>query len=128
VSSFGLSDIDDLDGACATVYRVLVEEGRFAFSILHPCFPGVKDVSSSWPTTGGYYDEEYWRADGALSALRRIVGSNHRMLSTYVNTLARNGLVMEALSEPPPASSWAASRPGVDRVPTYLVAQCRRSR
>jgi ubiquinone/menaquinone biosynthesis C-methylase UbiE len=36
----GLADIDDLEGALATVARILRARGRFVFSILHPCFPG----------------------------------------------------------------------------------------
>src|SRR5215467_5232058 len=38
--SFGLSDIDNLDGAIATVSLALRPGGQFAFSILHPCFAG----------------------------------------------------------------------------------------
>jgi 2-polyprenyl-3-methyl-5-hydroxy-6-metoxy-1,4-benzoquinol methylase len=100
VCNFGLSDIDDLDGVCATVARVLRAGGRFVASILHPCFPGVADVSGSWRTGGRYYDEEWWLADGELSVLRRFVGANHRMLSTYVNTFAEHGLAVEKLMEP----------------------------
>lgn len=40
VCSFGLSDIDDLEGVLATVARVLPAGGTFTFSLLHPCFPG----------------------------------------------------------------------------------------
>jgi SAM-dependent methyltransferase len=68
VSSFGLSDIDDLDGALATVARVLLPMGRFVFSILHPCFAGGKGVSGSWPATGSYYDEGW--VDGQWCALQ----------------------------------------------------------
>lgn len=71
VCNFGLSDIDDLDGACATVARLLVAGGRFVFSILHPCFAGADDVSGSWPTGRSYYDEGFWRAEGQRSVLRR---------------------------------------------------------
>ena len=34
--SFGLSDIDDLEGAIETVARLLNPHGRFIFSMLHP--------------------------------------------------------------------------------------------
>lgn len=48
--SFGLSDIDDLDGAIATVARVVRPDGFFAFSIVHPCFPGweARQALPSW--------------------------------------------------------------------------------
>jgi len=62
VCSFGLSDIDNLDGAIAAISAPLRPRGSFSFSILHPCFAGGKDISGSWPTTGSYYDEGRWTA------------------------------------------------------------------
>jgi ubiquinone/menaquinone biosynthesis C-methylase UbiE len=125
VCNFGLSDIDDLDGALATVQRVLRLGGAFVFSILHPCFPGAATVSGAWPSTGRYYDEGYWVADGTSSSLRRQVGANHRMLSTYFNALSRNGLRLMTMSEPAPAIEWATNdRRDAARFPVYLVARC----
>jgi SAM-dependent methyltransferase len=121
---FGLSEIDDLDGAVAAVSAALRPSGCFVFSILHPCFPGVTDVASSWPATSRYYDEGWWTADAARSPLRREVGANHRMLSTYVNTFRRHGLWLDQMSEPTPTQQWSNSRPGADRVPVYVVARC----
>ena len=60
VSSYGLGDIDDLAGALGTFARVLQVDGRLAFSILHPCFPGSLGASPSWPAAG-YYREGWWR-------------------------------------------------------------------
>lgn len=127
VSNFGLSDIDDLEGVCQTVARVLVLGGRFVFSILHPCFASAPGVSGSWPTGRSYYDEGWWRADGELSVLRQQVGANHRMLSTYFNSLARNGLVIDEVLEPRPEAEWAEGRPGAGSQPVYLVVLCRRA-
>jgi SAM-dependent methyltransferase len=125
VCSFGLSDIDDLDGSVATVARVLAPAGRFAFSLLHPCFGGGQDVSGSWPSAGSYYDEGWWVAEGALSILRRQVGANHRMLSTYVNTLHRHGLVIDCLIEPRPPDEWRDTRPDAARTPVFLVVRAK---
>ena len=126
VCNFGLSDIDDLDGALSTVGRVLVPDGWFVFSILHPCFPGWDaDAPSSWPATGGYYAEGWWLAQN--SGIRGQVGANHRMLSTYLNGLRRHGLIVEVAVEPVPGDDWVARAPNRTPVPVYLVARCRMS-
>ncbi|MFI6628478.1 class I SAM-dependent methyltransferase [Nonomuraea fuscirosea] len=62
VCGFGLSDIDDLDGAVATAAAALRPGGIFACSILHPCFPGGPGVSGSWPAHARYQAEGWWRA------------------------------------------------------------------
>ncbi len=128
VCSFAVSDIDDLDGALASVARVLRPGGFFAFSMLHPCFPGweSKQANPSWPPGRGYYDERWWLADGPPDGLRPKVGANHRMLSTYLNTLARNGLVVEEVSEPAPPPEWTNEAPSTGPVPVYLAARCRK--
>jgi SAM-dependent methyltransferase len=123
VSNFGLSDIDDLDGALSTFARVLERGGIFVFSILHPCFPGWGTVSASWPPGGGYYREGWWRSDAPASDLRREVGSNHRMVSTYLNALIRRGLAIEEVSEPEPP--WRV--PDVDPAPMFLAVRCRKT-
>lgn len=126
--SFGLSDIDDLDGAIATVARVLRPGGFFVCSLLHPCFPGwaSKQAPASWPPGRGYYDEGWWRSDGPAHGLRPKVGANHRMLSTYLNTLARHSLLVEAVAEPLPEPEWLDDAPSMGAVPVYLAIRCRR--
>jgi SAM-dependent methyltransferase len=128
VCSFALSDIDDLDGALATVARVLRPDGFFAFSMLHPCFPGweAKQSRPSWPPGRGYFTEEWWLADGPPQGLRPRVGSNHRMLSTYLNALASNGLGVEEVIEPAPPQDWTNEPPSTGPVPIFLTARCRR--
>jgi SAM-dependent methyltransferase len=120
--SFGLSDIDDLTGACAAVSRALRPGGCFVFSILHPCFGGGRDISGSWPDTGSYYDEGRWTAASARSTLRQRVGSQHRMLSSYLGTLRRHGLWLDQVTEPPPEPDWDPAHQA-DRQPVYLVAR-----
>ncbi|HSZ43042.1 MAG TPA: methyltransferase domain-containing protein [Trebonia sp.] len=124
--NFGLSDIDDLDGAIATVSAAVRPGGRFAFAILHPCFPGDGDrISGAWPADGRYYDEGHWVAQGAHSTLRQQVGANHRMLSTYLNTLSAHDLLVERVAEPEPAAGWDQSH-RADRMPVFFVARARR--
>jgi SAM-dependent methyltransferase len=120
--NFGLSDIDDLDAAVAAISGALRPGGSFAFSILHPCFAGGKDISGAWPAAGSYYDEGHWTAQDARSALRRQVGANHRMLSTYFTTLRRHGLWLDQLAEPLPEPGWDPAH-DADRKPVFLVAR-----
>jgi 2-polyprenyl-3-methyl-5-hydroxy-6-metoxy-1,4-benzoquinol methylase len=124
VCSFGLSDIDNLDPALEAVSQALRPDSRLVFSILHPCFPGGFSVSGSWPTTSSYYDERWWTADGTASSLRRQVGANHRMLSTYINTLRRHNLWLDAMIEPDPPSEWSTNRRDAALHPVFLVARC----
>jgi SAM-dependent methyltransferase len=126
--SFALLDIDNLEGAVANVARLLRPGGFFAFSLLHPCFPGwpSKQARSSWQPGKSYYDEGWWLADGPANGIRPRVGANHRMLSTYLNTLARHDLLLDAMLEPPPDTSWLAEPPSSGAVPVFLVGRCRR--
>ena len=59
--------------------------------------------------------------------MRARVGSNHRTLATYFNTLVEHGLAIERVVEPPPPADWLSEPPAVGAVPVYLVCRCRRT-
>src|ERR1700691_1231786 len=126
VCNYGLSDIDDLDGLLVNVARLLRPGGWFVFSLLHPCFPGWdSDAPSSWPPDQGYYQEGWWLASN--SGYRGRVGSSHRMISTYLNSLTRHRLALDRAAEPPPGPEMGERRPpGAVPVPFYFAARCLR--
>ncbi len=120
VSSMALMDIDDLDGAVATAAATVRPGGWFAWSIIHPGFPGVGASARAGRTAATSR-----RAGGTPAARACAAGSasNHRTLATYLNTLATHGFVFEAADEPP----WT---PGPDEppLPFFLVTRWRRDR
>lgn len=123
VCNYGLSDIDDLDGLLVNVTRWLRPGGWFVFSLLHPCFPGWgSDAPSSWPPGLGYFAEGWWLA--ANTGYRGRVGSNHRMLSSYLNSVTGHGLALDQVTEPAPGSQMSQRcPPGTAPVPFYLAAR-----
>lgn len=116
VCNMALMDIDDLDTAMATAACVLKPGGWFSFSLLHPCFPGLRNDASeqlpSWPPDRGYASEGWWTTQG--DGVRGRVGANHRMLSTYLNATLRAGFESEEFGEP------------AAQVPRFFIVRCRR--
>ncbi len=94
-----------------------------------PCFPGWdEDAPSSWRKGGGYHAEAWWLAPNP--GIRGKAGSNHRMLSTYVNSPVGHRLTIEEVAEPEPTASLRArqlaAQPDAGPVPMFLVVRCRR--
>jgi 2-polyprenyl-3-methyl-5-hydroxy-6-metoxy-1,4-benzoquinol methylase len=120
VSSMALMDIDDLDGAVSTAATTVRPGGWFAWSIIHPAFPGIGEIRASWPTGGSYFDEGRWNTGG--DGVRGRVGSNHRTLSTYLNAMLMHGFALQATDEP----RWRPSASDLP-MPFFLVTRWRRT-
>jgi hypothetical protein len=83
--------------------------------MVHPCFPGGDVGLSSWPPERSYFDEGRWTsAAHDPDGVRSRVGSSHRTLSTYLNTLIAAGFAIDRVIEPPASA------------PTSLLLRCRR--
>ncbi|MCP3855312.1 MAG: class I SAM-dependent methyltransferase [Actinomycetia bacterium] len=123
-----LMDIPDLEAALAAIAKVLRPNGWLAFVIGHPCFllPGARRAmidDQPAVTTTGYFDERFWRSNNP-NGVRRA-GNHHRMLSTYLNALARAGFEMEECQEPRAGELLAEQQPLYTQVPIFFAVRAR---
>ncbi len=142
VANMALMDIADARGAIREAARVLGPNGRFVFSIAHPCFD--LDDRSLWSVergfgTDGIYRATVWRkvrgyrVEGRsripweVSAGRIVwTESFHRTLSTYSGYLRAARLVVTRLEEPWPLPEIVAKSPQgtfLTEIPLHLVVE-----
>ncbi len=104
--------IRDAELALAEVARVLEPGGRFLFFLNHPL---LQTPNSGW-IDDMILEEQYWRIgpylveDETMEEVEKDVFLPfiHRPLSTYVNTLARSGLLITEMAEPAPPPGFLA--------------------
>jgi 2-polyprenyl-3-methyl-5-hydroxy-6-metoxy-1,4-benzoquinol methylase len=116
VCEMAMMDIEDFDSAISAIAEMVRPDGWFVISMVHPCFPGNDAGLSSWPPDATYFDEGRWTSAGHNPEGVRIrVGSSHRTISTYLNTLIGAGFAIDRLVEPEAP------------VPMILLVACRRT-
>lgn len=126
-----LMDIPDLHELLAGVDRLLLENGTFVFTILHPSFfnqPIMEAPSRGWMrAVGGYLDHETWNVD-SFGGHRHY----HRPLTWYVQQLLHHGFVITGIDEPPtlpqhtrPSKDWTDYERWFSRIPTMMSVACR---
>lgn len=121
-----LMNIDDLDAVCAGVAGVLRPGGRFVAVVLHPAFRSPQTTAWGWTADGrtgapvqfrrvdryaGERTSEIVMNPGAAAAGKQAVVTltHHRPIGTYINALAKAGLLVDAMEE---WTSDRTSRPG----------------
>jgi ubiquinone/menaquinone biosynthesis C-methylase UbiE len=131
--SMALMDIENYRNAILEAARVLKRNGRFVFSIVHPCFEW-GDVTSSGQQIGEWKYEE-GTEDSSRRALHYettryfgrvklksswdmkrlikpfITTSFHRTLTDYVQALFESGLLIRRLLEPRPTMKGVSEHP-----------------
>ncbi len=139
VANMTLMDIRHAAAAVREVARVLRPEGRFVFSISHPCFD--VDTESTWVTELALYEEKIWRKVRRYREEREIdvpwkisetkkrwTKSYHRTLATYARYLREAGLAIVRLEEPAPLPEiLEKSSQGrmIAEIPLHLVVEAR---
>lgn len=106
ISSLAFHYVKDFEPLMEQVSKWLSPGGMLIFSVEHPVF-------TSAGTQDWYYDEEgnilhfpvdryYYEGERNAIFLGESVIKYHRTLTTYVNTLLKNGLRLQHLTEPKP--------------------------
>lgn len=94
-SVYGIGWTTNLDKTFKHINSYLKKNGTFIFGWSHPIHKCVSIENGKLIFSNSYFNEEWYCAD---MSDKKILLSN-RMLSTYINTLANNGFVIEKLIE-----------------------------
>jgi ubiquinone/menaquinone biosynthesis C-methylase UbiE len=137
VANMSLMDIRDAEGAVREVARVLHPNGRFVFSINHPCFD--IDTQSMWSVEHELYEQMIWRKVRSYREEKevdvpwrisesetRFTKSFHRTLATYSMYLREAGMAIVRLEEPSPLPELIEkSEQGrmIAEIPLHLVVE-----
>jgi len=126
VAFMSLQDVDDFAGAIGEAARVLDSGGRFCLAIVHPLnsaggFEG-NDVDSPFVIRGSYLDRSHYRDKVGRDGLEITFVSEHRPIDAYAEAVARAGLLIERLHEPPVDERAVTTARGRrwQRVPLFL--------
>lgn len=106
LSSLAFHYIKNFEDLVKNISRWLLPEGDFIFSVEHPVF-------TSYGTQDWYYDSDgnilhfpvdnyYYEGKRDAIFLGETVTKYHRTLTTYIDTLLRNGFELNHIIEPKP--------------------------
>jgi SAM-dependent methyltransferase len=114
-----MMDIEHYDKAIGEIARVIKDEGRFVFSITHPCFEyNAKNGKTEAEITPRYFET---RRDCVSWDMKRLLSpfettSFHRTLTDYSDVLNRHGLLIRRLLEPTPTKKGFTKYPPLKQV------------
>jgi 2-polyprenyl-3-methyl-5-hydroxy-6-metoxy-1,4-benzoquinol methylase len=112
-----MMDIERYDEAIGEIARVMKDDGRFAFSITHPCFE-YSSKSGKIELKAKYFEARsesvQWDMERLLRPFKTT--SFHRTLTDYSGALKRHGLLIRRLFEPKPTKEGPAKFPPLKKV------------
>jgi len=136
VSNMALMDIEDAAGAIQEAARVLRFQGRFIFSMSHPCFDKINtsgwEIEIIYPKTTAWRKMSHYREIAVDDLPWTNVGQTiitrayHRPLSWYFQALRTAGFVVAALEEPKPTEEFLINSPQgqwIAEIPLHCVIE-----
>lgn len=124
-----LQDIESLKKAVSEVARVLKFDGRFVFSIPHPCFETLvvreERISAATRYFGEFKYPIHWDMERLLKPFKTT--SFHRTLTYYFDALYKSGLHVLRLVEPRPTKKGLRKHPSLRQVlttPQSIIIEC----
>lgn len=115
LSSLTFHYIKSFDEICKKVSTSLVSGGNFVFSVEHPLFTAFGAQDWEYDEHG---NKKHWPVDSYFIEGKRnavFLGENvikyHKTLTTYLNTLIKNGFEITAIVEPMPSKEMLAKIP-----------------
>ena len=136
-----LMDMATIDPLMSALRKLLKPEGRFVFSVLHPCFNTgeVRKVVEQEDIDGELRATQFikiWRYNSlSTEKVLGILGQPapaynfERTLSTLFNTCFRAGFAMDGLEEPVFTEESDPARPfywaNYKEIPPFLIARMR---
>ncbi|WP_339216685.1 class I SAM-dependent methyltransferase [Ornithinibacillus sp. FSL M8-0202] len=121
VANMVLMDVVNLESILKSIKSVLKEDGNFVFTITHPCYWSLywDYFNKSW---FDYKDEIFIEAPFNISLDKNNQKTTHihRPLEQYINTLCKEGFIIEEMVEPVPDSKMLSLFPTKDNYPRFL--------
>ena len=113
-----LHDIENYDEAVEEVARVLKQNGRFIFSIPHPCFETITINGVALNASQAYFERIMDHTEWNMKRLSKqfTTVSYHRTLSDYSQALFKRGLMIVQFVEPQATPSLVEESPVLKEV------------
>jgi len=124
-----LQDIERYEEAIAEVARVLKNNGRFVFSIPHPCFETINLKGKRASASERYFGIVKYPINWNMKRLSKpfLTSSFHRTLTDYFNTVHKSKLFVSRLVEPRPTLNEVRKYPQLKKVlmkPQSIIVEC----
>jgi SAM-dependent methyltransferase len=125
ISHMVLMDISDLKILFASIREKLKDNGKFIFTITHPCFFNYqvkKDIATNklYRAVDSYLGEECWRIES-------YGGHNHyhRSLTYYFDLIKKNRFSVTYLYEPSNIARSGVQDDFHENIPSFLLIYCK---